>query len=377
MKTKSILLFLGALLVLSFNITLFAQEEETEQELKPEVKQQGIKAYSKYDFTPGEQVMFFENFESDAIGDFPARWNTNGSGEVVTLEGFEGKWFKMAPEGIFFPEALNQFPENFTLEFDLVFQRADESTDCDFPIEIISWIDGEDMNALVPGNGGGAFTLKSSEITAFNWANQEYGEINSSQSTDIITQSANSAVIKISIWVQKQRARLYVNEKKVYDIPKFLPAGFPIGRIRFSTYGHTEENVYYLTNMRMASGKPDIRSKLLTEGKLVTYGIYFDSGSDKVKPESYGTLKMIADILVSEPSLSVKIIGHTDSDGDDAKNLNLSKRRGASVKKSLTADFGIADSRIETDGKGESEPVAPNTTSEGKASNRRVEIIKL
>ena len=100
MNSKHLFLFL-CLLSLNLNLTLLAQEDEETNDPKPEVKQQGIKAYSKYDFTPGEQVIFYENFESDAIGDFPARWNTNGSGEVVTLEGYEGKWFKMIPEASF------------------------------------------------------------------------------------------------------------------------------------------------------------------------------------------------------------------------------------------------------------------------------------
>ena len=73
----------------------------------------------------------------------------------------------------------------------------------------------------------------------------------------------------------------------------------------------------------------------------------------------------------------MKIVGHTDSDGDEKSNLDLSKRRAASVKNVLSKDFGIAMARMGTDGKGESEPVSPNSTPEGKANNRRVEFIKL
>ena len=75
--------------------------------------------------------------------------------------------------------------------------------------------------------------------------------------------------------------------------------------------------------------------------------------------------------------LKVKIIGHTDADGNDAANLDLSKRRAAAVKASLAKDFGIDESRMETDGKGESEPIDKNETPAGKANNRRVEFIKL
>jgi len=120
-----------------------------------------------------------------------------------------------------------------------------------------------------------------------------------------------------------------------------------------------------------------MRSKLLTEGKLVSYGIYFDVNKDVVKPESTGTIRDIAKVLKENPTVSIKIIGHTDSDGNDAANLDLSKRRGASVKNALVSQFGIDGSRIQTDGKGETEPIAPNTTSENKAKNRRVEFIKL
>ena len=76
-------------------------------------------------------------------------------------------------------------------------------------------------------------------------------------------------------------------------------------------------------------------------------------------------------------TVKVRIIGHTDADGEDAKNLDLSKRRAASVKNTLQSEFGIEASRMETDGKGEAQPVAPNTTAEGKANNRRVEFVKL
>ena len=115
----------------------------------------------------------------------------------------------------------------------------------------------------------------------------------------------------------------------------------------------------------------------MTDGKLITYGIYFDVNKDVVKPESYGTLKEIAGILNEVPGVKVKIFGHTDSDGDDTKNMDLSKRRAASVKVELAKSFGVNADRLETDGLGESKPVAPNDTPVNKALNRRVEFIKL
>ena len=178
----------------------------------------------------------------------------------------------------------------------------------------------------------------------------------------------------IAIWIQKTRARIYIHGEKVFDLPKVLPSGIQLNQLRFWTNSGSEP---MFSNIRIAEAGADMRSKLLTEGKLVTHGILFDVNSDKIKPESYGTLKEISNVLKENPDVRVKIVGHTDSDGSDAANLDLSKKRAASVKNSLSKNFGIDASRMETDGKGESEPIADNKTPEGKANNRRVEFIKL
>ena len=115
----------------------------------------------------------------------------------------------------------------------------------------------------------------------------------------------------------------------------------------------------------------------VTEGKFVSHGILFESGSDKINPQSYGALKEIAAVLNENETISVKIIGHTDSDGDNEANLKLSEKRAIAVKNAFINDFKIDAARLETSGKGESVPIAPNTSAEGKANNRRVEFIKL
>ena len=142
-------------------------------------------------------------------------------------------------------------------------------------------------------------------------------------------------------------------------------------RLRF------EDGAAMVSNIRIAAGNPDMRNKLITEGKLVSYGIYFDVNSDKVNSESYGTLKQITDVLKENAGVKINIVGHTDADGNDVSNLYLSKRRAASVKAELGYGFGIAATRITTDGKGKSQPLATNNSNTNKALNRRVEFIKL
>jgi len=345
-----------------------------------------FKSYSKYDFVPGEKVIYYENFEQDAVGDFPDKWNTNGSGEIVTLASVPGKWLKTSRDAWYKPEIkVSAFPENFTVEFDIIFQAptAPEvgSAFQTFMIDFYAAANEQELmaDANAGGTGTGArFSMENgSQFTAVNWKDGE-PVLNNGQNKELFAKT-NGKINHVSIWIQKQRGRLYLDETKVFDLPFFLPAGITYNAISFQSLNNIEEEFLqnFISNIRIAIGAPDMRNKLLTDGKLVTHGILFDTNSDKIKPSSYGTLKEIAQVLIENPTLTVKIVGFTDSDGDDAANLDLSKRRAASVKNSLVNDFGIDGSRIQTDGKGEAEPVSENTTSEGKANNRRVEFLKM
>ena len=228
-------------------------------------------------------------------------------------------------------------------------------------------------DAIYPGKKGVNITLQEEDWLTKGYDNTLDGNWNEGQS------STNLVVVKkinhVIIWVQNRRLRIYHQGAKVLDMPTNIHAGTKFNRLRFSGWGN--QSIPYITNLKITTAAPDTRSKLLTEGKLVSYGIYFDVNKDVVKPESYGTLNDIAKVLKENPTVNIKIIGHTDSDGNDVANLDLSKHRATSVKNTLVSQFGIDGNRIQTDGKGETESITPNTTSEGKAKNRRVEFIKL
>lgn len=182
--------------------------------------------------------------------------------------------------------------------------------------------------------------------------------------------------VHVAMWRQKERLRIYLNENKSWDIPKAISPEAKLNA--FLLFIQLTGDWHFLvSNIRLAVGAADTRKKILEQKKWVTHGILFDVNSATIKPESYGTLKEMGDVMKEYADLKVKIVGHTDADGKDADNLDLSKRRAASVKESLTKDFGIDGSRMETDGKGESEPIDKNDTPAGKANNRRVEFIKL
>jgi outer membrane protein OmpA-like peptidoglycan-associated protein len=171
--------------------------------------------------------------------------------------------------------------------------------------------------------------------------------------------------------------RVYFDEEKEWDLPKVLSKDAKYNSIVYWLQGPGQNASYFMSNLRLAVGAPDTRKKILEQNKWVTHGILFDVNSANIKSESYGTLKEMANVLRENPDLRVKIIGHTDADGNDASNLDLSQKRAASVKTALSKEFGIDENRMETDGKGESEPIDNNTTPAGKANNRRVEFIKI
>ena len=111
-------------------------------------------------------------------------------------------------------------------------------------------------------------------------------------------------------------------------------------------------------------------------GHASVYGIYFDSGKSDVKPTSDATLKEIGKLMAAQPKLTLYVIGHTDSAGALDSNLTLSKARAKAVADALSARYGVAATRLRSDGVGPFCPVASNDTDEGKARNRRVELVK-
>ncbi len=325
---------------------------------------------SKFDFIPGEKVIFFDDFSVENIGDFPIQWLTNGSGEVVSSSKFPGRWFQMTKGGYFMPEAREDFTDNFTIDFDFVpMYAADE--------EYISGIDFFLLSGTLdppgyggqPGQAGMRIHPDVDHVTWGNWSEAREWQGDNGMVNYVFKPGEK---YHISIWVQKQRVRFYSNETKFLDLPRGLQANYNHNIFRIET---SDEALPIISNFRIAAGLSDLRNRLLTDGKIVSYGIQFDVNSDKLKPESFSTLKAIANIMAEDPSIKLKIVGHTDTDGDDVSNLDLSKRRGASVKNELVNKFSCDAARLETDGKGESEPVADNNSAMGKAKNRRVEFL--
>ncbi len=349
-----------------------AQKAKTDTVINPGQNNQPLQSFSKYDFVPGEKVIYFDDFSQDAVGDFPALWTANAAGEINTLNIAPGKWLNLnSTDGNYFYLKNINFPKNFIVEFDIVPKKPGGR------IAAGLLLYGENKHVEMdnnprPGNGGIMISVEKGYWNTWAYKTGESALITGSSAVNPVEAEKLNHVI---IWVQNRRLRIYHKSAKVLDMPTNIYEGTTFNRFCFRLSRGASSGAY-ISNIRITDAAPDMRSKLITEGKLVSYGIYFDVNSDKVKPESYGTIKSIADVLNENAGVKIKIIGHTDADGNDAANLDLSKRRAAAVKNELVKTFGIDASVIDTDGMGETKPVAPNDTPVNKALNRRVEFIK-
>jgi OmpA-OmpF porin, OOP family len=348
----------------------------------------GVQSFSRYDFMPGKTILFEENFMQDNIGEFPLKWYTKTKGEVVTLSNTNGQWLRMFPDGFYMAPPV-KLKDDYTIEFDVLMNWPNGGKDLTGHLAslIIQLYDGDNARRIH------TYDYQPQKIITLNIQPKEktadlmlstFIVGNTGYKSPFVTTNSlvgkSGRIVHIAICIQKQRFRAWIDAEKVFDAPEVVAENSIFNSLQLSmgSTGYSPEQIgYYISNVKMAAGVPDTRTKIFTTGKFVTTGISFDINSDKIKPISYPVLKQVADALKEEPAVRINIVGHTDSDGSDKDNLELSKRRAESVKQYLVKEFGVEAERLEAMGKGESEPLKKESTAQDKANNRRVEFIKL
>ncbi len=346
--------------------------EEEYYEDEEGIDTEELAIYSKFDFVPGDELLFFDDFSNDFSGDFPAKWNTNGTGEVVTIGEDRKKWFEFkAGHGLFYIPDFPDLPEEFTIEFDMLTDGLNQQTTSSAILKILL----SDDTSFKEGNYAAAHIPFCQYSAIGIRVRDRAGNINSvveADIRDVVLQQAH-----VSIAVNKQRFRLWINESKYLDVPRLISATKPPTTLKLGLlYFEDGKERFFIKNLKLAKGGQDLRRTLLAEGRISTNAILFDSGSANLQPQSMGVIRQISQVLEQENDLNLLIIGHTDADGDEETNLELSHYRAEAVKNALINVYGIDGSRLGTEGKGETEPVSDNDSADGKAANRRVEFIK-
>lgn len=319
---------------------------------KSAAQQPGEGAWKNYDFVPGDRVIFSENFSSAIVGDFPRRLTfVRGNFEVVEWTGsrflssntFDSRF------AIPLPEVL---PERFTLEFD--YSAAGGN--------------GAQIYFADPQKGG-----TSSHVDVGTWTGGVAGSSNASGKPQGNEFKYKDVVFPVKIMADGDYVKVYMGDTRVANVPNAK-----LGRAKaiWFTVPGREDRAAMIGNVRVAAGGRKLYEAIAESGRVATQGIYFDIGSDRLRPESSPTLKEIGAMLAEHPELTLTIEGHTDNVGAAATNMTLSQQRATAVKAALVSSYGADAGRLTAKGLGASKPAAPNTTAEGREQNRRVELVR-
>ena len=315
--------------------------------------QPGEGTWRNYDFTPGTTVWVATDFSEEAVGRFPTSQLEFVKGNMQIVEKDGAKLLEVSSNSVFrvkLPEAL---PEGFSLEFAMLSGAPNMTTRVFFsPLE----------------------GFQKRHESQYLLLNRRPGLYFQGQDVSTIDENRGLAdrMRAVRFQADGEGAMLYVDIERAANVPtaKILRSDV----IEFHVTGNKRLRSY-IKDIVVAVGLDKLYETLKSSGAFTTRGILFALDSDALQPESTPVLEDIRATLDAHPELRIVIEGHTDSSGEDTHNLDLSERRAQAVVLFLI-DAGIAADRLASVGKGETEPVAQNDTSQGRAQNRRV-VLKL
>ncbi len=313
--------------------------------------------WSKYDFVPGDKVIYEDNLEGEENGEFPSRWDLQrGNVEIAEFGGEPVIMFRDGAPVImpYIKKAIEDYlPDVFTIEFDLY---------CGTDNFVTYLYDRKNQKAGSP--------------TGFTYLNIKYNKMEFGRSSSRLPEEKNLAKrrwIHVAIAYTNGKLKAYIDETRLINIPRldFNPKG-----LSFHCYHARNDNPYYVKNIRIAEGGVKFYDRMMQDGKIIANGIRFDVNKATIRPESMGIINEIYDLMSEHSDITFSVEGHTDSDGNAEFNQKLSEDRAEAVLNQLVS-MGIQEDRLDSKGFGETKPIDNNSMAEGKANNRRVEFVKI
>ena len=319
--------------------------------------------WSRFDFIPGDEILFAEDFSQDRVGDFPRRLELiRGNFDVVELKGerFLRARQSTSQFAVVLPEAL---PERFTIEFDIYSSFG---------------MHGLSITTTRPKSNSTSWPHYL-ESSFFSFAHRSGSgvrtkdELGPTSVTD--DRRPMAEVVTARVMVDGSYAKVYINENRVANVPNALIDR--TDRLYFVADSGGEDKPSYFGNLRIASGGSDLYDALTTAGRAVARGIQFETDSAALLPESLGVLREIGHALSRDEGLELRIEGHTDATGEAEHNQLLSEQRAQSVRRYLIERHQVDPARLVAQGLGATAPMDSNATAEGRQNNRRVELVAL
>ena len=335
-------------------------------------------SWNKFDFVSGDEIMFEDNQANEQLGEFPSQWDVlGGSAEILTVNG--EKCFEIQNEGTVIPlmKEKHYLPELFTVEFDFMYRSDKVAKDNGYKnwtnAELyVQFFDANDKKCFdfnfYPREESWGEEISTGKLKAhYSWNASGEERKGDAPAVELATEEWH----RISISFNKRALKLYMDETRLFNIPNMTaPASFRIAT------DESADKLYFIKNVRIAKGAVPLYDRMMSDGKFITYGITFDVGKATIKPESMGEINRIVQLMTENPDLKFSVEGHTDSTGNAASNQTLSEARSQAIVAKLV-ELGIAQDRLTAVGKGQNNPIADNSTDEGRAKNRRVEFVKM
>ena len=362
-------------------------DQEMEDAEAPAEKVDFAEIQAKSDFKRGANVFFEDNLGGERMGEFPSKWDLLDGSEVEVVNIKGAKAIRMEASRIQpLMKEKEYLPEEFTIEFDVLAQPAEEGSGWDGTLDL--FMDGDD--------GRRVFDIRMSpeyhpyyggEYSGIGWGWGAENPNGNKMEGEPGRQAINRYLKKnewnhIAISFNKRAFKMYLNYQRIVNIPNMIqPRSWAMDGSSDSDKG------IFVTNIVMAKGAVDLYERNTTDyasavekaiaetGKFVTNNILFETGKATLKPESMDEIRKVADYMKKNPSARFEVQGHTDNQGSDKVNDPLSQQRAEAVVKALEGE-GVDPFNLRPVGKGSHEPVADNKTEEGRAKNRRVEFIK-
>ena len=326
-------------------------------------KKKAETAYAKSDFVPGDEIIFDDDFANEQLGEFPSKWDVrSGNAEVATID---GRKVLMCADGgtTVYPLMKNPhgyLSEAFTIEYDFYLGEEDAHVEVGFRF-------------FNPEEGVGYWSM---DWDGFNWNLDKptEGETSGNKFWDDAKAEGLfnfNAWNHIAISFNKRAFKAYVNGNRITNVPNMAAPKY----VEFEISPNEKNGYNGISNVRIANGAVPLYDRLATDGKIITYAITFETGKADIKPESFVEINRIAKLMQENPNLCFEVQGHCDASGSDKVNDPLSQKRAEAIVAAIV-EQGIAESRLSAVGKGSHQPIASNSTDEGRAKNRRVEFVK-
>ena len=320
-------------------------------------------AYAKTDFVPGDEIIFDDPMDGEQLGEFPSMWELlKGESEVVEVNGKKAILLKDRNNSIYplMKNPKNFLGDEFTVEFDWFWPNAPyDGYNTHFDLVFNEADSNEEIFRFEKRLDSGGLE--------WYWLTRDGKQKGKKDDVSLSAKEWHH----IALSFNKRALKVYFDGVRQINLPNVshVPGWFKL------VLGNGWD-VLYLTNFRIAQGAVPLYDRLASDGKIITYAITFDTGKATLKPEADVEINRIKGLMDNDPSLKFEVQGHCDKTGSDAVNDPLSQKRAEAIVARLV-EMGIAKDRLTAVGKGSHEPIADNSTDEGRAKNRRVEFVKI